>query len=98
MYIIAQREQLEAATLTEAFRATFEHRDTSLKDASYLFAPEFAATPSLQQGWNRFLSANPSLNTPENFAEVIARVAAFLKPVSEGVASGVWQPESAVWK
>ena len=83
LYIIAQREQLDAATLTEAVRATFERRGTSLKGASYLFEADFAATPSLRQGWKRFRTANPSLNAPENFAEVIARIAAFLKPVSE---------------
>lgn len=97
LYVISQKERLEAVTLKTAIKETFERRGTPLEDAYYLFEPPFAATSSLHQGWTRLRTANPTLDAPESFVEVMTRIAKFLDPVVKGTASGTWQPERVAW-
>lgn len=97
LYVISQRERLEAGALTAALGGTFARRETPLADAPYLFKRTFAATPALRQGWARLRTANPRLDAPEDFTLVMERLSRFLGPVVRGVASGTWQPEQAAW-
>ena len=98
LYVISQKERLEAVALKTAIEETFERRGTPLEDAHYLFEPSFAATASLRQGWTRLRTANPTLDAPESFGVVMSRIAKFLKPVVKGTASGTWQPERVAWR
>ena len=97
LYVISREERLEAVTLKAALEETFARRGTPLEDAAYLFEPAFAATPALRQGWARLRTANPTLNAPEDFAEITERMSRFLDPVVKGTASGTWLPEQAIW-
>lgn len=97
LYIISQRERLEASTLNVTIEATFKRRVTSLEDASFLFKSSFAETPALHQGWTRLRTANPTLDAPEDFSAVMKRITKFLAPIVTGTASGKWQPVSATW-
>ena len=97
LYVISQRERLEAKTLRAVIEKTFERRDTRLEDAHYLFEPAFATTPALHQGWARLRTANPTLDAPKDFVEVMARIVRLLEPVVMGAVSGTWYPEWGAW-
>jgi hypothetical protein len=85
---LATRQSFEGRLLTAAVRATFARRSTALPETIPLaLTPEFGATPEKQTQWRAFCRKSGVTTAPENFQEVVERLAVFLVPVLEAARS-----------
>ncbi len=99
---IAQRTELDGATLATAIAATFARRGTALPETPPLaLTSAFADEPSKQRQWGAFVSRN-RLNE-RALSDVVGLLYLVLWPASQVAAAGShatarWVPERAGWE
>jgi predicted nucleotidyltransferase component of viral defense system len=98
LFYASRTETLEAESLSTTVRTTFAHRATPLADALKVLDPSFAQQNYPNKAWLAFRKANPRLQVNEDFAEIIATLTTFLKPILLGHAVGRWQPQLERWQ
>lgn len=82
LWLIYRTFQLDASTLAEAARRTFERRGTSLPDTAPVgLTDEFAAARATQ--WRTFLGRERMVPAPDNFADVVSDLRSFLMPIAK---------------
>jgi predicted nucleotidyltransferase component of viral defense system len=94
---LAQREAFDGPALTNALRATFERRATTLPDRLPLaLTPQFAASEEKQSQWRGFLRRSGVAPHPGDLGTVVDGLARFLGPVLD--AAGAGSDFRALWK
>jgi hypothetical protein len=77
----------EAQSLAAAIDATCRQRGTTVAGLPAILSPEFPAMADKQTQWSAFLGKSRIQNTPDDFAEVAAAIAAFLaQPIESLIA------------
>jgi hypothetical protein len=75
-------ETLRRTLLARAVRATFERRGTPIPSATPVaLTPAFSRLSTKQVQWQGFLRKSGVRSAPAEFAQVVARLAAFLDPI-----------------
>lgn len=81
---------------SEAISKTFSTRGTNIQAKPIALARPFGEDPEKAAQWRGFIRKNRLKDVPQNFAEVITAIAAFLTPIAERIAAG--RVFKATWK
>jgi len=81
IFLIARHSPLDRPALTEAVRVAFESRGTPLSAAGRLLRGEFGASRTSRLKWRKFRQERSDPAIPADHREVVAFVAAVLRPV-----------------
>lgn len=82
--------------LAEAISKTFSTRGTRIQAKPIALARAFGEDPEKAAQWRGFIRKNRLKDVPQNLAEVITAIAAFLTPIAEQMAAG--RGFKATWK
>ena len=102
VWFLARRFPFDASTLGAAVRATFDRRATVLPANPTPLSVPFGEDPSRQAQWAAFLRRTAAPDAPPRFADVIAELRDFLKPLIAAIHEdrpsqlGAWRP-AAGW-
>lgn len=88
VWLLARNYEFDGAMLARAITGTFHHRHTPVEVSPVCFASTFAHNPARAAQWRAFVRNARLSNVPAEFAEVVAVVAGFARPVLEVVATG----------
>ena len=97
IFLISQEQSFNANTLSKTIFNTFTRRNSKLEDSYFLFTEKFANNQAMSLRWEQFQTKNPELIAPDTFKTVMATIEAFLRPIVQGQANGIWQPEQKMW-
>jgi hypothetical protein len=96
IWLLSRQFEFNLKNLSEAVRLTFEQRGTILEEPIDAFTDAFIT--DRQMIWTAFLKRLKQEHLPENFAEIVAEISAFMKPVIERDTNDlIWQP-AGPWK
>jgi predicted nucleotidyltransferase component of viral defense system len=95
LWYLSRHFDFDGSVLAQAIARTFERRSTPIPPDPIAFTEEFALRDDKHVQWKAFLRRSRPDDVPEDFAEAVAGVAAFLKPVLGHLASG--QPLPGNW-
>lgn len=95
IWFLSRQFEFDGAVLADAIRRTFETRSRPIMADAVCFSPEFSVAKDAQ--WKVFLRRGGMKDVPQEMREVVAAVAAFLKPVATALADGEdfrgnWKP------
>jgi len=79
IWLLSQQFEFDGAELTEAVRLTFENRATEIPKVIIAFTDEFIKSKDKQ--WAAFHKRLGQNHVPDDFAEIVDRVKAFLQPI-----------------
>ena len=101
--VIAHTMELNGDLLSQAVKATFERRKTSITtDQLYVFSEKFTQVKDKQIQWNAFKNKN-SLNIKVDFVDVVSEIHSLLESVYRSIAekksfTSQWLPDDFQWK
>ena len=103
IYVLCLSQDFKADLLKEAIEATFKNRETTLSDDLYIFRRNFSQDVASQKQWVAFLQKHKLKNVPQDFAEVMARNIALLKPLVVSILdnkeiNSSWDVSKGIWK
>jgi len=96
IWLMSRQFDFDGATLAEAISKTFSTRGTSIQPKPIALTNSFAEDTAKAVQWRGFIRKNRLKNVPQNFAEVITAIAAFLTPIAEQLAAD--RVFKATWK
>ena len=96
MWLMLRQFDFEGPILAEAISKTFSTRGTNIQAKPIALARAFGEDPEKAAQWRGFIRKNRLKDVPQNFAEVITAIAAFLTPIAEQLAAG--RVFKATWK
>jgi len=96
VWLLSRQFDFRGEVLTEAVRRTFAARGTGIPACPVAFTNGFARDETKQAQWRAFLRRSRIENAPRSFAEVVAAVAALLRPVLSALSEG--KSFRNVWK
>jgi hypothetical protein len=96
IWLMLHQFNFEGPILAEAISRTFSTRGTNIQAKPIALARGFGEDPEKAAQWRGFIRKNRLKDVPQNFAEVITAIAAFLKPIVEQMAKG--RVFKATWK
>jgi len=96
IWLILRQFDFEGPILAEAISKTFSTRGTNIQAKPIALARAFGEDPEKAAQWRGFIRKNRLKDVPQNFAEVITAIAAFLTPIAEQMAAG--RVFKATWK
>ncbi len=86
IWLLSRQFEFDGTELAEAIRLTLENRETEIPEIVTSFTDEFIKAKDKQ--WAAFHKRIGQEHVPADFAEVVAGVEAFLKPVAIAVSAG----------
>lgn len=97
VWLLAQSFAFDETVLTNAIRATFARRQTTMEQAPACFTDRFKGNPEKSAQWRGFVNTNRVGKAPADFGHVVAQVQEFLQPiveaiVSQNISNRQWQP------
>jgi hypothetical protein len=83
--------------VAKATKETFTNRDTEIDADPVALTESFAEKPSKMALWRAFVRRNRLESAPEQFKDVVAAIAGFLRPVTKALGKnkpfeGEWTP------
>jgi hypothetical protein len=96
IWLMLRQFDFEGPILAEAISRTFSTRGTNIQAKPIALARVFGEDPEKAAQWRGFIRKNRLKDVPQNFAEVITVIAAFLTPIAEQMAAG--RVFKATWK
>jgi hypothetical protein len=78
----------DGRVLAQAINGTFGRRHTTVDLAPICFTPAFSESPVKAVQWNAFVRNSKLDHVPAAFADVVAVVSGFARPVFEAIARG----------
>ena len=96
IWLMLRQFDFEGLILAEAISKTFSTRGTRIQAKPIALARAFGEDPEKAAQWRGFIRKNRLKDVPQNFAEVITAIAAFLTPIAEQMAAG--RVFKATWK
>lgn len=85
IWLLSRQFEFDGAELAEAIRLTFENRGTEIPEVIIAFTNEFIQSKNKQ--WAAFHKRLGQNHVPDNFAEIVDRVKAFLQPIKLALSS-----------
>lgn len=95
VWLLSRQFEFQGRELAEAIRSTFAARDTDIPDEPVGLTDAFAHDESRQTLWRGFLRKSRIAGAPQDLADVVAGLAAFLCPVLTALSRG--KPFEATW-
>ena len=97
IWLLSAHFAFDGKVLADAVQATFHNRGTDLPAHPTCFSPDFRQDATKTTQWAAFRRKSRLTDAPEDFAEVVDKVAAFLVPVIQASAGGAafardWAP------
>jgi len=96
IWLMLHQFDFEGPILAEAISKTFSTRGTNIQAKPIALARAFGEDPEKTAQWRGFIRKNRLKDVPQNFAEVITAIAAFLTPIAEQMTAG--RVFKATWK
>jgi predicted nucleotidyltransferase component of viral defense system len=96
IWLILRHFDFEAPILAEAISKTFSTCGTNIQSEPIALMNTFAEDTAKAAQWRGFIRKNRLENVPQNLVEVVAAIAAFLRPIAEQLAAG--HVFKATWK
>jgi hypothetical protein len=96
IWLMLRQFDFEGPILAEAISKTFSTRGTRIQAKPIALVRAFGEDPEKAAQWRGFIRKNRLKDVPQNFAEVITAIAAFLTPIAEQMAAG--RVFKATWK
>lgn len=96
IWLMLHQFDFEGPILAEAISKTFSTRGTNIQAKPIALARPFGEDPEKAAQWRGFIRKNRLKDVPQNLAEVITAIAAFLTPIAEQMAAG--RVFKATWK
>jgi len=96
IWLMLRQFDFEGLILAKAISKTFSTRGTRIQAKPIALARAFGEDPEKAAQWRGFIRKNRLKDVPQNFAEVITVIAAFLTPIAEQIAAG--RVFKATWK
>lgn len=96
IWLMLRQFDFKGRILDEAISKTFSTRGTNIQGKPIALARAFGENPEKATQWRAFIRKNRLKDVPQNFAEVITAIAAFLTPIAEQMAAG--RVFKATWK
>lgn len=96
IWYFSRHFDFDGSVLADAIAGTFEQRNTPIPANPPAFAAEFAQREDKQAQWKAFLRRSTPEGVPDDFAETVADIATFLKPILAHLASD--QPLPQHWQ
>jgi len=96
VWLLSRHFDFDGEPLAEAIKATFARRNTAVDRAPEVLSPSFAQDATKMAQWRAFLRRSQFTDAPQNLAEVVSHLAAFLGPIAEAVSEG--RPFRMRWK
>jgi len=96
IWLLSRQFDFDGKTLATAIAKTFGRRRTAVPAEPVALTDVFAADTGKQTQWRGFLRRNRLQHAPDNLADVVTAIAAFLGPIAKALASGngfehIWQ-------
>jgi hypothetical protein len=82
IWLMLHQFDFEGPILAEAISKTFSTRGTNIQAKPIALARAFGEDPEKTAQWRGFIRKNRLKDVPQNFAEVITAIAAFLTPIA----------------
>lgn len=97
IWFLSRQFEFDGLTLSKAIKETFSRRGTELAPESVPLTSAFAEDSNKARQWRAFCKKSQVELAPENFADVMAVVVAFLRPVATALSArhsfkGRWCP------
>lgn len=96
IWVMLHQFDFEGPILAEPISKTFSTRRTNIQAKPIALARAFGEDPEKTAQWRGFIRKTRLKDVPQNFAEVITAIAAFLTPIAEQMAAG--RVFKATWK
>jgi predicted nucleotidyltransferase component of viral defense system len=96
IWLILRHFDFEGPILAEAISKTFSTRGTNIQSEPIALTNSFAEDTAKAAQWRGFIRKNRLVDVPQNLVEVVAAIAAFLRPIAEQLAAG--RVFKATWK
>jgi len=87
LWYLSRHFDFDGSTLAQAIAGTFERRNTPIPANPSAFSAEFANRDDKQAQWKAFIRRSKPKDVPDEFAEVVAGVADFLRPILDHLAT-----------
>jgi len=88
VWVLARQFDFEGEVLAAAIRETFARRALVVPARPAYLPREFAEDPARVAQWRGFLRKSRLQGAPSKLTDVVERIAIFLGPVAEALASG----------
>jgi hypothetical protein len=97
IWFLSRQFRFKGATVAKATKETFTNRDTEIDADPVALTESFAEKPSKMALWRAFVRRNRLESAPEQFKDVVAAIAGFLRPVTKALGKnkpfeGEWTP------
>jgi predicted nucleotidyltransferase component of viral defense system len=96
IWLMSRQFNFEGSILAEAILKTFSTRGTNIQSEPIALTNSFAEDTAKAAQWRGFIRKNRLKNVPQNLVEVVAAIAAFLRPIAEELAAD--RVFKATWK
>lgn len=96
VWVLAQTHDFDGTILAASVAGTFARRKTPVETSPSCFSDAFTKSPAKAAQWKAFVKNLRATHVPVDFGDVIAAVAAFVRPVLEAIAAG--QEFRSVWR
>jgi len=96
IWLMSRQFDFEGPLLAEAISKTFSTRGTNIQSEPIALTDSFAKDTAKAGQWRGFVRKNRLVDVPQNLAEVVSAIAAFLKPIAKELAVG--RVLEATWK
>jgi hypothetical protein len=102
IYELSRSCDFDGASLAEAIKQTFKHRDTNFLPCPMVFTDEFPLLLNKQEQWQGFLRRTDIANVPSDFPVIIAVIKKFLLPVYKALVNkesfyNRWENRTEMW-
>lgn len=81
IWALSQTQNFGGATLVTAIKRTFDARGTTLSSHPTVLQNAFAVNKDREAQWRAFINRSDIRESPQAFAEVVASIEAFLRPI-----------------
>lgn len=95
LWFLARNFDFDGAVLLQAIAATFSHRGTPPQAQPVALTAQFSRHDDKRRQWAAFLHRGQPSGMPDDFAQIVAEIAAFLLPVTQTLVVG--KPFGAIW-
>jgi predicted nucleotidyltransferase component of viral defense system len=96
IWLMLRQFDFEGPILAEAISKTFSTRGTSIQPEPIALTTAFAEDTGKAAQWRGLVRKNRLVDVPQNLVEVVAAIAAFLKPIAQELEAGT--AFKGIWK
>lgn len=88
IWLLSRQFDFDGKTLAEAIMKTFSNRGTEIPSSPVPLSDTFSSDATKATQWRGFIRKSRLTDTPEEFREIVGKIAAFLGPIVENLSAG----------